>query len=422
VEALEIAKSLFALTHRGINYSLERITAATVYNGNAELSYPSIHVAGTNGKGSTCSYIESVFRTAGFTTGLFTSPHIISFEERFRINGEPISSGELVSVYEKVRGSIEKFGLTFFEATMVIAIELFRQHNVGWAVFETGMGGRLDATNILRPAVTAITSISMDHCDYLGTTLEEIALEKLGIIKDNTPAVVAQPTNEKIRTLIDTVCRQKNAPLIVVSQDTAQCIEECAEGTFFKYNENKFHLRMPGLFQIQNALIAAETVRAATKTVALHIIAKGISLVNMPARFQKVAVGKKTVILDVAHNPDAIRTLCINLKKHFHEVPLCIVTGIMADKNYRDMMEQLSKLSQHVIASEPAIARSAKAEDLVKHLPDSGWTIRKKVSDAVREALSSDEAVICITGSFYTVNEAVIELENIFPENKPLIT
>ncbi|NLE02707.1 MAG: bifunctional folylpolyglutamate synthase/dihydrofolate synthase, partial [Fibrobacter sp.] len=194
----EIKKHLYSLVNKGIKYDLDRMIAAANSINNPQTFYKSFHVAGTNGKGSTCSFIESVLRASGFKTGLYTSPHILRFEERFRVNGEIVTEDKWLSVYKDIHDKLDIYNLTFFEASTLIAFELFKRENVDWAVFETGLGGRLDATNIIMPQVSVITRIAMDHMDLLGNTLADIAKEKFGIIKKDTSVVCAENSDPPI--------------------------------------------------------------------------------------------------------------------------------------------------------------------------------------------------------------------------------
>ncbi len=224
--ASDIEHRLFNRTTKGIKLGLDRMFAAAATLGNPQNAYQCIHVAGTNGKGSTSAFIESVLREHGFKTGLFTSPHIISFEERFMINGKPIITRQWMDVYRSVEPIIEDLRLTFFEAVTLLAFELFKREKVEWAVFETGMGGRLDSTNIIIPKVASITAIAMDHMNFLGDNLLSIAGEKLGIVKKGIPLVMALPLQKEIVELAWAKCKELNAPCFFVSGKDALDIAE----------------------------------------------------------------------------------------------------------------------------------------------------------------------------------------------------
>jgi dihydrofolate synthase/folylpolyglutamate synthase len=406
----QIRQSLFALTTKGIKYDLDRIAAAARRAGNPHTAYRSIHVAGTNGKGSTCAYIESVLRAAGFTTGLFTSPHIVAFEERFRIDGEMVDEEEWVAVYHGQQSIIESFNLTFFEATMLIASELFLRRGVEWAVFETGLGGRLDATNILQPRLCVITRLAMDHREYLGNTLAEIAGEKLGIVKQRTPLVIEDPLDPEILRLVEAVCRAKNAPFTVVAEKDASHIEPTLRETVFYRHGMRFTTALMGRYQIVNVLLAIEAIRQSGERIDMRTIQKGIARTALLGRFQRLSAGGRSVILDVGHNPDAAAMLCETLRCHFHGRLICFVVGIMADKDHNAMIALYASVGRHFIFTRPKTDRAAKAEALAACLPEDRRTVCSDVEGAIDTALRREEEVVCITGSFYTVGEAMEKL------------
>jgi dihydrofolate synthase / folylpolyglutamate synthase len=408
--AEQIRRSLFALSSKGIKYDLGRITDAAARIDNPQNHFTSIHIAGTNGKGSTCAYIESIYRAAGCRTGLFTSPHLISFEERFSINGKTVTEEEWIAIYAKLQDIIKECKLTFFEATMLIAIELFKQRKVEWAVFETGMGGRLDATNILHPQVTVITRIAMDHKEYLGNTIEAIAAEKLGIVKKNTPLVIADPVDGNLRELVVNTCKQNNAACTFISENMVTSINESVAGNAFNYKGVAFSTLMAGRFQVVNALCAIEAVMQSGFYIDLKTYRQGIAEMSIPGRFQKIIVRGKTVVIDVGHNPDATLAFCTTLRRQFPSETICIVTGIMADKEYHLMIRQYADVAHHIIVTQPKTDRAASAAMLAHLLPEEKRTIRIDVGDAVREALRREEQVVAIVGSFYTAGEAMSAL------------
>lgn len=410
--AESIKTSLFALTSKGIKYDLDRIAAAALHIGNPHAAYSSIHIAGTNGKGSTCTYIESVLRLAGYSTGLFTSPHISAFEERFRLNGEIVAEKDWVAVYDDLHSVIETFNLTFFEATMLIASELFKRRGVAWAVFETGLGGRFDATNILHPRVSVITHLAMDHRELLGNTLTEIASEKLGIVKYATPLVIAESDDESVRCLVTTTCREKQAPFTIVGEERADRIDVASDGNVFYRDGVSYSTRLGGRFQIVNALLAIEAIEQTGLGISTEAVRRGIADAYLPGRFQEIDVNGKIVVLDVGHNPDAAAVLCTALGKHFPGKSICMVVGIMADKEYPLMVARYAAIAQHLVFTRPKTDRAAAAEDLARHAPERLCTVCPDVAEAVRGTLGREEDVVCITGSFYTVGEAVAVLIN----------
>jgi dihydrofolate synthase / folylpolyglutamate synthase len=412
-ESLFIAQRLFSRTTHGIKLGLERMQNATGRFGNPQDSYPSIHVAGTNGKGSTCAYIEAVLRSQGHKTGLFTSPHIVSFEERFVINGRPVASGQWVDVFRDLEPTIEELGCTFFEAATLIAFELFKREHVGFAVFEAGMGGRLDSTNVISPRVCAITRIAMDHMHFLGSDILSIAREKLGIVKKGVPCIMADPESRDVRDCAQAIAREKQAHLeFANAARETRDIKTGRRGGSFVFDGRRFTLPLSGAYQVQNALVAIKTLAAAGIT-DMQKTAAAMEKAFLPGRFQAESVGTKKIIFDVGHNPDAAEAFTTALSKRFEDHSTCLVIGIMKDKDMAGMFAQYCKKADRIILARPKGDRSADTAVLKSCLPE--WfhgTVQEisSVSDAVRAALSSSEKVICVAGSFLTVGEAMVGL------------
>jgi dihydrofolate synthase/folylpolyglutamate synthase len=410
--AADITSALFGRTSHGIKFGLERMVAAAAELGNPQNAYQSIHIAGTNGKGSTSAFIDSVLRENGFKTGLFTSPHIINFEERFIIDGRPITTPQWMEVYRGLAPIIEKRGLTFFESITLIGFELFKREKVDWAVFETGMGGRLDSTNIIAPEAASITTIAMDHMSYLGNDLITIAGEKLGIVKRGVPLVMALPPQQEIAECAKAKCKDMGSPLEFVSLRDAVDIRLLETGTEFSFNGRRYFTQLPGDYQVQNCLVALKTLEAAGLT-DLDISVRGIEKTFLPGRFQVTCVQNRTVIFDVGHNPNAAEQLVKTLETRFTGQSICIVTGIMKDKDITSILATYCKCAARLVLTQPSIDRAADAAFLAQNVP-SDYTrpveVVPNVKDAVFAALKNSEDVICITGSFYTVGEAMIAL------------
>ncbi len=402
----EIKKHLFSLNSKGIKYDLNRITEAARRCGNPQLAYRCFHVAGTNGKGSTCAYLESMLRAAGFKTALYTSPHLLNFEERFQINGKIIDESQWIEVYYDLKQVADELNLTFFETTTLMAFELFKRNKVQWAVFETGLGGRLDATNIIKPDVSVITRVALDHMDLLGKELKDIAREKAGIIKSGIPAVVAFNCDQQVRDVFRQTCTSMNAPCHEVSFSDATDVCETASGISFCRKGKRYQLTMPGRYQVMNALLALEAMERLS--LLSDISGTGLSKAFLPGRFQQISFGHKRFILDVGHNPDAADVLVENLKKQFKKESICIVTGIMKDKDYPGILKKYSEIADTIILSRPEVERASMPEELIKSIPPG--TVHARISntiaDALSEAMKGPHPVICIAGSFYTVGEA----------------
>jgi dihydrofolate synthase/folylpolyglutamate synthase len=407
--ANRIAERLFSRTSQGIKLGLKRMQSAADRLDNPQETYSSLHVAGTNGKGSVCTYLESCLRTMGFKTGLFTSPHIVDFEERFTVGGKTVSGARWVDVYRDLQPTIDELELTFFEASTLIAFELFKREDVEWAVFETGLGGRLDATNILFPNVSVVTRIAMDHMMYLGDDLLSIAREKLGIVKRGVPLVMTEPDDRNIRKLAMDRCLHKGSQCQFVSQTQAGDIRYAVERPSFVYRDRRFEVPFAGRYQVENALIAIRALLAAGFT-DMDVIARGIRSAFIAGRFQIVQSDGKTIIFDVGHNPNAAQSFAETLAMLFPDSTVCLVTGIMKDKDASGMFAWYCKRASRIILTRPNVERSAETAILRSNIPAwfSGEVCEiQRVSGAVEKAFESPEKVVCVVGSFYTVGEAM---------------
>jgi len=408
--AQQVEAKLFSLTTKGIKFDLERIRFAAAEIGNAQNSCCTIHVAGTNGKGSTCAFIESALRCAGYRTALFTSPHIVSFAERFRIDGNIVTEKQWLDVYDDLAGIISSCRLTFFEAATLIAFELFRRERVEWAVYETGMGGRLDATNIINPALSVITRVAMDHREYLGESLEEIMGEKLGIVKPKTPLVIADPLDEGLRQVVRNRCEELQAPCTMVNLSQIADLHSDESKTAFVRKGVRYELSLAGDFQAGNALLSIEALEHCGVELTNDGIYAGLRNARVSGRFDHFDIQGKRFIFDVGHNPDAAALICAQLSARYPKESLCIVTGIMADKEYSKMVSDYALCANHVIAARPKIARAARSGQLAACMAPEQCTVCSDVASAIDAALLRKEGVICVTGSFHTVGEAFIAL------------
>ncbi len=409
----EILQHLFGLHRRGrVKYDLERISEAAARFGNPQQAYPSVHVAGTNGKGSVCAMLESILRAAGVRTGLFIKPHLVAFEERFQIDGRPVAPRDWLDIYGEIEPVIADQDLTFFEISTLLAFELFRRAKVDWAVFETGMGGRLDATNVISPRVSVITSIGMDHTDWLGNDLVTIAGEKLGIVKNGVPLVLVEPADAGVRALAERTCRKRGATLEVVGERDVTDIELHADAVLFRYGKTAVRVPLAGRQQIVNALAALRAAELAGVD-DRGALSRGLAATYIPARFQVLSLIGKVVVFDIAHNPAAAARLAASLHRRFGGAGICCVIGVMHDKDAAGILAHLCGVVSEFILTEPDIPRACPAALLASCLPHTSPVARrsiKPVCAAARAAMESETEVVCITGSFYTVGEAMQEL------------
>jgi len=405
-----IVEQLFGRTTQGvIKLGLERMRAAADALGNPQQAYRIIHVAGTNGKGSTCACIASMLGAYGFKTGLYTSPHIVHFEERFIINGTPVDTTQWLDTYAVCASIIEQYKLTFFEATTLIAFELFKRAKVEWVVLETGMGGRLDATNIVIPEVSCITTIALDHMQYLGDTLTAVADEKLGIVKHNVPLVLFEQGSPDVMHRALQRCVAMSAPCIIASVEDASMTGLTDTGVTFRYNDVQFDIPLRGAYQLHNGMAAVKVMETAGFR-DYAVMARGMRNVFVPGRFQEICMHNR-------RNPNAAEVFVQALLRRYCGKPVIIVTGIMKDKDYAGILAQYAKVASHIIVTQPTVERAADAALLAAALPKTFTgicTIDVDIHHAMEQALQDSDALVCVAGSFYTVGEAMQHL-NIEP-------
>lgn len=418
---------LYALQKHGIKLGLENTIRLLSLLGNPQDSFKSIHIAGTNGKGSTSAMIASILRAAGFRVGLFTSPHLVSFTERIRVDNAEIEEREVVELTEEIReviqGSGKSFLPTFFEFVTAMGFLYFKRHGVEWAVVETGMGGRLDATNVVTPAVSVITNISLDHKEFLGGTLREIAREKAGIIKKGIP-VVSSSQEPMAGEVIREKAAEKGADLLVFGKDFFSYPKKIdMQGIVFDYEGKErlsdLYVPLSGVHQAENASVAVRTIELVMERepVSYGSVKEGLAHARWQGRLELI---KKEgccydFLIDGAHNPSASKALAESLKRYF--IPsyekIILILGVMSDKDIEGIMEPLLPLASELIFTAPEYERAAPPERLAESARRAGFP--SKVTRSVKEALElaldmtpgdSRSALIVITGSFYTIGEA----------------
>lgn len=359
-----------------------------------------IHVAGTNGKGSTCAILEAIYRAAGFRVGLYTSPHLVSFRERIQVNREMIREEDVARLVDEAQQWVKQLGpdaaVTFFEVVTVIALRYFAEQKCDVVIWETGLGGRLDATNIVTPLVSVITNVQLDHEQWLGETLEKIAREKAGIIKARVPVVTAAQDATVLKVIRD-VAAQQLAPLhAITAGDLARVPAKLA---------------LAGEHQRWNAALALRVVEILRGVfpVSDETLTRALETVKWDARFHVIQRGRQTIVLDGAHNPAGARALAQTLITHFPGRPLALLLGILADKNWREVCHALAPLARRVITVRVASDRTADAEQLAQTSREANGDARVEVAASCSDALQavSDVELIVVTGSLYFVGEAI---------------
>ena len=433
---LSLGRELAAPTQAAAaKFDLENITVLEGRLGHPSRAYPSAHIAGTNGKGSTAAFLESVLRHSGLRTGLNTSPHLEKINERIRIDGQEISDKDFAAVFTRMHETIEQLLAdgklrahpTYFECVTAMAMEHFAQQRVDFAVFEVGLGGRLDATNILAPAVTIITPVDFDHENFLGHSLQEIATEKAGILKPKTPVVIAQQLPEAREVILK---RAWELGCPVVETNVAYRIQEKSVNTTPARSQSvpagavtativevssgwslDIAPSLPGHFQVQNALNAVAAARILTPS-ALHIkddaIASGISNTRWPGRLEKLQ-GRPDVYLDGAHNPAAARELAAFFAQNFASRKIWLIYGALRDKSVDEVGGWLFPLAAEVVLTEPRTPRAISASQLAEIV---GYHARhcETIPDAEKAfdhvlAKAQPEDAIFICGSLYLVGQ-----------------
>jgi dihydrofolate synthase / folylpolyglutamate synthase len=409
---------LYGLQRHGIKLGLENSRGLMAALGDPHQTFRSVHIAGTNGKGSTAAILASILSAAGYRTGLYTSPHLVDFTERMRVNGVPIAPERVVSLTEQTRAAAADIPVTFFEFTTAMAFLYFAESSVDFAVVEVGLGGRFDATNVLTPLVSVITRIDYDHQIYLGSSLEQIAREKAGIIKPGVP-VVTSATSPDILRVIKTVSGKQGSPVYRVGAEVR--VEGPSPQRFrykgIRWDFSDLNCVLLGRHQLENAccaLAALELVDAGQNRIGEASVRRGLSTVQWEGRLESMprASSGAAVILDGAHNPGGARALRAYLDESVkpRKGRLILVIGILEDKDVGGILSELAPVADEVIVTRPRHERAATTESVKRHLENYPVrvTIRESVEEALRYAQSAAAAgdTICVTGSLFTIGEA----------------
>ncbi len=412
-EALDF---LFSLEFLGIRLGLRNISRLLRELGDPQHSFLSIHIAGTNGKGSTAAMVESVLRSSGYRTGLYTSPHLFDFRERIRVNGRPIPARKVSQGLTTIEPSLRRCRSTFFEAATTLALHHFREACVEVAVIEVGMGGRLDATNVISPLCTIITDIDKDHTEFLGHSLERIAAEKAAIIKEGG-TVITSVTQPSIMRLLKGECRRKGARLYATTKECHLEVGEMrAEGSRLNlrtphHSLADLHCPLSGRHQFRNlaaAILALDALDQAGLSISAQAMKDGIAKTVWPGRLH-ILRRDPLCILDGAHNPGGIRVLRDALGELFSYRHLVLVLGVMASKDYSEMVRTIVPLASHVIVTRPHMERALDAhilaEEVSKHA--SHVTVIPSVTRAMNKAmeLAGPGDAVCAAGSLFLVGE-----------------
>jgi len=416
---------LFGTRLFGQKLGLETMRQLLRLMGNPQDSLQFIHIAGTNGKGSVAAMIHSVLSAAGYKTGLYTSPHLVSFCERFQINGQPISEADVVRLVQQIRPLLDKIGAhpefrppTFFETVTAMALQYFRERGVEIVVWETGLGGRLDATNVVTPLVSVITNIAFDHMQYLGETLPQIATEKCGIIKPDIPVVTAATKPAALDVIRNSAAAQR-CPLTVVSDHLR--VDRLAESESRQrvrlataaHDYGTLTIPLLGAHQAINCATAVAALEASALDASADDVREGLARTRWPGRFQ-IVNREPTVVLDGAHNADAAERLAAALREHFAGHQLTLILGVLRDKNYDQMCAVLAPLAERILCVPVNSDRSSDPSQLAELCraasPTAHVSVWPKLAAAYSPGSQEHNHVIVITGSLFLVGEAIARL------------
>ncbi len=408
---------LYGLEHFGISLGLENINELCHASGDPQNRLCIVHVAGSNGKGSTIAFLKQLLRAHGLSVGVYSSPHLRHFSERIVVNETPISETEIVALTRKLRPFVEKIPrvVTFFDFTTCMALIHFAEKMPDIVLLETGLGGRLDATNVARkPVLTLITNIALEHEEFLGSTLLEVAAEKAGILKPGV-ALISGVKNDEVREFLAAKQREMAAACDFLGRDFR--LRRASDGSFSYYGvENQFadlRVTMPGRHQQDNATLALRALESLSHEGLFEInpdlVAAALPRVTWPGRLQKVAE-HPDIYLDGAHNPHGIRALEPELKRLKGDRRLLLLLGVMKDKRIKEMTSKIAPLADEIIVTQAPLDRACRPERLAEEVKNycSQVTVTDSVAEALalaRERAQADD-LIFLTGSLYCVGEA----------------
>ena len=410
MEIEKLLDELYSYSMHGIKLGLENIKTLCKEMGEPQKDYKVIHVAGTNGKGSTSTTIETILLEAGYRVGKYTSPHILKFNERIRANGQDITDEDIVKYYQLVKDIVAKTGLrpTFFEMTTAMMFKYFSDLKLDYVVLETGMGGRFDATNVCEADICVITNVGLDHTEYLGDTIYKIAKEKAGIIKNCPKVVVADSNSEFLKAI-----SEEKAEIINVLEkykDARMKLDFKGFVTRIEIGEESYDFSLFGDYQFKNFLTAYEVVTELG--IDREIIKKACKKVVWQCRFERY-FEKPLVILDGAHNEDGMRELCKIIRQGYRSDEVVIITSILKDKDVKHMLKLMRKISDNIVfTSLEDNPRGTTGEKILEQLEEKrGCLVENDMKKAYEIAKNLNKKIIVVCGSFYTLSKFKEEID-----------
>lgn len=403
----EAIQFLHGLRHFGANFGLDTTRQLVALAGNPHERLRFIHVAGTNGKGSTCAMLESIYRMSGLRVGLFTSPHLVSFAERIQVNRQMISEADVARLVAEMRPQLTGFPAdrspTFFEVVTVMALRYFAEQHCDLVIWETGLGGRLDATNIVTPLASVVTNIQFDHERWLGNTLAQIAAEKAGIIKPGVPVITGATEPDALGVITETARRCGSSLIVVTPADTQRGLLADTP------------VPLSGVHQRLNAAVALATVRALQSVLPVpdELIRAGLERTEWLGRLQRVVLpGGRCIVLDGAHNPAGVAALRAALEVQFPGARPAFIVGILEDKGWAAMCEQLVPLAGRMVAVPVSSERQLAPEKIVAACHALNPKLPVQACASLAEALKAvgNERLVVVAGSLYLIGEALEQL------------
>ena len=411
-------EALFLRLPQGVKWGLSRMTSFLAATGQPHRSYPGIHIGGTNGKGSVAATVASVLQHAGHRVGLYTSPHLCSFTERFQVAGHPVGARELDELAGELWSDIERHELSFFEAATALAFHLFERRGVDVAVIEVGLGGRLDATNVVLPLITAVTNVAMDHSEYLGETLVEVAREKAGIVKPGVTLLTAE-TDPRLLSVFADVCDRNEAPFfplgIEAESMALDIAEDCTAFTVPTRRWGPLRLRTPlvGEHQALNGALSVSILEGLPEFLRPdeRALRAGVGGVCWPGRAQVSRTGGRTWVFDVAHNPAGASALASVLECLTLPRPVVLLAAVLGDKNWRSMLPPLLKeVDRSVLTQAPSAPRERRwnPRDAAEVVAGLDTMVCLDFGEAIKRAGElANRGTVVVTGSNHTVGDAL---------------
>lgn len=410
---------ILAREHFGIKLGLENISNFLNSIDKPHNNFKSVHIAGTNGKGSTAAHLESIVRQAGYKTGIFTSPHLVDFRERIRVDGKQISKQYITAFVRKHKRTIEKHQITFFEVCTALAFSYFAYKKVDLAIVEVGLGGRLDATNTLHPLISVITDISFDHTNLLGDTLEKIAWEKAGIVKTGIPVYTGLLPAEAARK-VKNVCIERSAPYFKLKRSSFVANGQ-PYGFHFSNNDNNVNnlkSSLPGKHQVKNAALAVQLglgLKQFGYKINKSSLKKGLKNTCWPGRFEIIkSKNKPTIILDVGHNPAGVAAMVDTLKTIYPGRKAHLIMGFVRFKSLKEIIRTLEKIAKSAEVCHLQTYRGTPPEDISVHFTrgfpvNHSNSIAESYHKVIKMARSDDIILVC--GSHFAVGEFMAEIK-----------